>query len=199
MVEKAIIKTKQMKNIIVMLTAAVALNVSAAEPLKPGWAKTGIPPNMGPAKAVEKWYSSISLAPVGAIKTEHLDGPSQWGAGVDLGYAVNPFVSIHVVNLGFEGAGCEQPWHGPAVDETDLQVDAKISRFSNETFSLHLVSGAQTDWNDNNYGINAGLRVELALNKKGTVSISSGYSIRTWLKGNTKVDSLATAQINFRF
>ena len=172
------------------------------------------------AKESAKWIDSISVAPVGVIKTAHLDGPSQWGAGLDLGVGINPFVSLHVINLSFEGdaeakaqgtkpkvqgkkgtggtsAGGEDSWGGLLVDETDLQIDAKISRFSNESFSLHLVSGGQYDWNSKDYGINAGLRVELAFNK--TVSVSAGYSIRTWFKGETRVDSLASAQVSISF
>jgi hypothetical protein len=154
-----------------------------------------------PAQASTSWFEKVSVAPVGAIKTEHLDGPSQWGAGLDVGAAVNPFVSIHVVNLSFEGPGKEKDghdaWGGLLVDETAVQVDSKISRFSNETFSLHLVGGAQTDWNDNNWGVNVGPRLALDFNKN--FGISAGYSIRTWFKGETKVDSLATAQLNVSF
>jgi hypothetical protein len=142
-----------------------------------------------------RWIDKVSVSTVGAVKTEHLDGPSQWGAGLDIGANLNPFVGIHIVNLSFEGA--DHQWGGLAVDETELLVDAKLSRFSNENFSLHLVSGGQWDWNDHDYGINAGLKVELALNK--TLAVSAGYSIRTWFKGQTRVDSLATAAITASF
>jgi hypothetical protein len=195
-----------MKHIIaIFMAAAIAFSASAAD----NKAKE-------PANETAKWIDSITLAPVGAIKTRNLDGPSQWGAGFILGANVNPFVRIEVQNLSFEGEGestshtmkdgkktkgttttGEDSWGGLLVDETAVQVDAKISRFSNETFSLHLVSGGQTDWNDNDYGINAGLKVELAFSKR--FSASAGYSIRTWFKGDTRVDSLATAQLNFSF
>jgi hypothetical protein len=164
-----------------------------------------------PAKS---WIESFSVAPVGALKTEHLDGPSQWGAGFDIGYKVNLFVSVHVLNLSFEGPGKtttshetkhgfetfttgEDRWGGLLVDETDVQVDAKIAKFSGETFSLHLVGGAQTDWNDNNWGVNVGPKLALDFNKN--LGVSVGYSVRTWFKGQTMVDSLATAQFNISF
>jgi len=201
-----------MKTIMVLLMAA-AITVSASDTNKT-LAKVvalATPDNAG------SWIDSINFAPVGAIKTEHLDGPSQWGVGLDIGANINPFVGFHVVNLSFEGPGQstvlvkdksgkktkasrqvgEDPWGGLLVDETDLQVDAKISRFSNESFSLHLVSGGQYDWNDQDYGVNAGLRLVLDFNKN--VGASVGYSIRTWFKGETRVDSLATASINFSF
>lgn len=176
---------------------ATAITVSAADTNKVV-AKAAVP---APAPASSGLIQKISVAPVVALKTEHLDGPSQWGGGLDIGAAVNPFVSIHVVNLSFEGPGKEVDGHdrfgGLALDETDVQVDAKISRFSNETFSLHLVGGAQTDWNDNNWGVNVGPKLAFDFNKN--FGISAGYSIRTWFKGETKVDSLATAQLNISF
>lgn len=193
-----------MKNIIALLLLATAITVSAAET-----------PKAKPAtNDTVTWFSTWSVSTVGAIKTEHLDGPSQWGAGLDIGASVNPFVSLHVVNLSFEGpvqtttqqktkggfktvTTGEDPWRGLLVDETDVQIDAKLSRFSNESFSLHLVSGGQYDWNDKDYGINAGLRLVFDFNKH--VGISAGYSIRTWFKGDTHVDSLATAQLGLSF
>lgn len=197
-----------MKNILLFLVmaAAITLQVSAAETVVQKTSKDSVPSES------KSWIDSISIAPVGALKTEHLDGPSQWGAGLDLGANVNPFVSIHVVNLSFEGAGQttiakngrhtatkvgEDPWGGLLVDETDLQIDAKISRFSNESFSLHLVGGAQTDWNSKDYGVNVGLKLALDFSKN--FRIAGGYTLRTWLKAQTKVDSLVTAQVEFSF
>jgi hypothetical protein len=140
--------------------------------------------------ATTSWIDSISASPVGALKTEHLDGPSQWGAGLNLGYSVNPFVTIQVVNLSFEGdRKCgRDAWGGLLVDETAVQVDAKIAKFSTETFSIHLVGGAQTDWNDNNYGVNVGAKVCLDPSKH--FGLFAGYDLQTWLKAKTKVDSL---------
>lgn len=211
-----------MKYLISILTAAVALNVSAAD--KPAVDSVGRPLKDAKAhdqpkapvtpKQTASWIDSITVAPVGAIKTEHLDGPSQWSAGLNIGYDVNKFVKLQVVNLSFEGVGQstlgrktkkgyhtvktgEDSWGGLLVDETDLQVDAKIARFSNETFSLHVVSGGQCDWNEKDYGINAGLKLVLDFSKR--VNLSAGYSVRTWLKGETRVDSLTTAELGFRF
>jgi len=141
------------------------------------------------------FLEGVTLTPVGALKTEHLDGASQWGAGFIIAKDINPFVNIGVMNLSFEGK--KENWGGVLVDETAVLVDAKLSSFSKEKFSLHLVAGGQTDWNDNDYGINAGLRADLALSKH--VSLSAGYSIRTWFKAETRVDSLATLGLNLKF
>jgi opacity protein-like surface antigen len=208
-------KTKtKMKKLLVLMSLVAIATVHAQVPAAVGPPKTPEAPKKAAAKTAS-WIDSLSVAPVGAIKTEHLDGPSQWGAGLDVGYRVNPFVSIHVVNLAFEGPGQvvhhgskknekwdevyttgPNSWGGSAIDETLIQVDSKISSLSKEKFSLHLVGGAQTDWNDNNWGVNVGLRAVWDFNKR--VGLSAGYDIRTWLKGETRVDSLASASLNFR-
>lgn len=157
-----------------------------------------------------KWIDSWSVAPVGAIKTADIDGESQYGAGIDVGVGINPFVSLHAVALSFEGIGQsteiikhgeghktittgEDRWGGRLVDELDIQVDSKIARFSNESFSLHVRGGGQYDFNDENYGVNVGLLLQLDFNKH--VAIAGGYDIRTWFKGQTKADSLATFKV----
>lgn len=187
-----------MKHIITIIAALlVAFTVQAADKPKA-------------ATDTGKWIDSISAAPVGVIKMEHLDGPSEWGAGLMFGANVNPYVRIAVTVLSFEGADAssqivktkggktmrttaEDPWGGLLVDQIYVQVDAKLSRFSNESFSLHLVSGGQYDWNDKDYGVNAGLRAELAFTKN--LSLSAGYSVVTWFKHQTRVDGLASAQL----
>lgn len=208
-------KTKTKMKKLLILTSLVAIcaasNAQIGKAVKPAPAKK----DASAAKQTASWIDSITVAPVGAIKTEHLDGPSQWGAGLDVGYQVNPTVSLHIVNLGFEGLGQstvstrdkkgkhtgtkqvgEDVWHGPAIDETDVQIDAKLNYLSKAKFSLHLVAGAQTDWNDNDYGVNVGLKAVYDFNK--TVGLRVGYDLRTWLKGETRVDSLASASLVFR-
>jgi hypothetical protein len=147
--------------------------------------------------AEKSFLDGVTVSPVGVLKTEHLDGPSQWGAGVDIGKNINPFVSLHVVNLAFRNHEDGNFIGGLLVDETDVQIDAKLSSFSKEKFSLHLVAGGQTQWIDNDYGINAGLRLDFELHKH--VSVSAGYSIRTWLKNETRVDSVVTFSTIIKF
>lgn len=216
-------KIKSQTKILACVLAVVAYCFCVAY-TKAAEAQTGVPkvaPKAATPSESAKWIDSISIAPVGAVKTEHLDGPSQWGAGLDIGKAVNPLVSIHVLNLAFEGPGQTihsrdsekgghanngddsfatgpNKWAGAAIDETDVQVDGKIARFSNETFSLHGVGGAQIDWNgDLNYGVNVGVKLAWDWNKN--VGLVGGYTLRTWLKGETKVDSLVTAELKISF
>lgn len=182
----------KMKTILIAAIALLTITINAAE------------------KETAKWIDSISIAPVGVIKTENIDGASQYGAGLDLGVAVNPFVSVHVVGLSFEGAGThretiktkegdstvttgEDRWSGRLIDELDIQIDSKIARFSNESFSLHVRGGGQYDFNDENYGVNVGLLLQLDLSRN--FAVAGGYDIRTWFKGQTKADSLASFKV----
>lgn len=192
---------------------AAAITVSAAETPK---TSTDTAKSI---KAESSWINSVSVAPVGAIKTQNIDSKSQWGAGVDLSYAVNPYVSIHVLNLGFEGYGQstepvtkdgkhtgdtittgEEPWHGPAVDETDVLVKANISTFSTEKFKPYFIGGGLYDWNLNSFGFSAGLGVELYFNR--SFSIAGDYSLRAMFKddayGSSK-NSLGTLKLVYTF
>lgn len=150
------------------------------------------PPTPSPISA---YIDSISLAPIGAIKTAGFSGASQWGAGLDLGVSVNPFVSIHVANLAFEGPKGQDSFGGLLVDETDILVKAKISRFSTDSFGIYGIGGANRNWDTQDWGFSVGLGAELAFNKH--LSLIADYSLRAWF--NHPKDSLGRAGINFSF
>lgn len=186
------------------------------------WAITPKNKAAAPAPAVKattteksaRWIDSITVAPVGALKTADLDGPSQWGAGFLIGANVNPFVAIQVRALSFEGEGKstserktdkgfgpvttgEDDWGGRLIDEISILVPARISRFSSESFSLLVIPSGNYDLNNDDYGIGVGLGAELAFNK--TFSLSVDYSVRAWFHKPTHVDSLVTGQVNLKF
>lgn len=159
------------------------------------------------------WINGVTLAPVGALRTAGITGSSEWGAGIDLGAKVNPFVSLHVVNLSFEGNGDSttiktehgsatresDAWGGRLVDETDILVKAKIARFSTESFSLYGIGGGVRDWNGERWGVSVGAGMELAFNKH--LSLGADYSVRPYFKavnGSSK-DSLLRALVNITF
>lgn len=162
------------------------------------------------ATPVARWIDSITVAPVGAIRTIDLNGRSEWGAGLDLGVQVNPFVSIHVVNLAFEGPGQTiegsrttgpNSWGGTAVDETDILVRAIISPFSSEKLSVYALAGGVHTWGENQrWGLSAGGGVELRLNK--TFSVAGDYSVRMFSeadKNGSSLDGLVRALVNISF
>lgn len=216
-----------MKTLLLALALVAAISLQAAETSKPKPPvdKYGRPVTY-PQPAAEKsavkdpktesWINSISVAPVGALKTADLDGRSQWGAGFQIGYDVNPFVGIQVRALSFEGdnkstaspsstterahnssSTGEDDWGGRLIDEISILVPARISRFSNESFSLLVIPSGNYDLNSDDYGIGVGLGVELAFNK--AVSLSGSYSLRSWFHKPTHVDSLVSAQVNIGF
>lgn len=160
---------------------------------------------------IARWIDSITVAPVGAIRAIDLNGRSEYGAGVDLGVRVNPFVSIHVVNLAFEGPGQTvqddgrttgpNSWGGTAVDETDILVRAIISPFSSEKISVYALAGGVHTWGeDQRWGLSAGGGVELRLNK--TFSVAGDYSVRMFSEADangSSLDGLARVLVNLRF
>jgi hypothetical protein len=138
----------------------------------------------------------LTLAPVGAVQTANLNGESQWGAGVDLGYKVNNFVGIHVVNLAFEGRNsCEQPWGGSVVDETDLLIRADITKWKINTFTPYFIGGGLYDWNRDAFGLSVGLGGQINFTKN--VGLGADYSIQ-FLEEGTK-QSLIKAYLGFSF
>lgn len=224
--------------------AAVALNASAAVTNPPfryntnilrqinlpdgSWAlvdrkSTGNPMVAGPkeAEVSEGWVSRLSIAPVGAIRTVDLNGSSEWGMGIDVGVSVNPFVSLHCVNLAFEGPGHSRTsvqdeegtghngsrttgphsWGGTAIDETDLLVKAVISPFSTEKLSVYALAGGVHTWGDNHrWGLSAGGGVALNLNK--TFSVAGDYSVRMFHEpdaSGSSLDSLIRALVRIEF
>lgn len=167
--------------------------------------------------ATTSWINSLSMAPVGAIRTVDLNGESEWGMGLDVGVVVNPFVSLHVVNLAFEGPGHSRithqeegettcrttgphSWGGTAIDETDLLVKAVISPFSTEKLSVYALAGGVHTWGDNHrWGLSAGGGLSYSFNQ--TFSLAGDYSVRMYDKAvnGSSLDSLIRALVRIDF
>jgi opacity protein-like surface antigen len=185
-----------MKQILVLLMA-VATTLSAAD---------NKPVTAAAPSATASWINSITVAPVGAIRTIDLNGRSEWGAGLDLGVKVNPFVSIHVVNLAFEGPGQNtqevktketfgtrttgpNSWAGSAIDETDVLLKARINKFSNESVSLYGIGGGLHTWEKNDrWGLSVGAGLEYRFNKN--FGLGADYSVRMYNEADAKGSSL---------
>lgn len=179
------------------------------------WAE--VPKDAAAPAKTESWLSRLSIAPLGAIRTVDLNGHSEWGFGIDVGVAVNPFVSLHVANLAFEGPGHskESPqhkdghtvttgphsWGGSAIDETDLLVKAIISPFSTEKLSVYASAGGVRVWGeDERWGLSAGGGVAYNFNK--TFSVAGDYSVRMYSEpdsSGSSLDSLLRALVRFEF
>ena len=132
----------------------------------------------------------ITVAPVAALKTENITGTSTFGVGLDLGYNVNRFVSIHASSLAFED------WRGGVVDETEVFGKANFVRFAGEAVQLYGKGGFVRDWGDEAWATSVGLGVELKLSKN--IAVGADYSIRAWFSEREK-DSLARALVSVSF
>lgn len=134
----------------------------------------------------------ITVAPVAALQTENIVGESRFGAGLDLGFDVNPYVSIHGTAIGYETG----QWGGSVVDESELYGRANFVKFKNETFVLYGKGGVQRDWQESLWGFGVGAGAELRLSKN--VALGADYTVRAWFKERDK-DSLARALVQFSF
>jgi hypothetical protein len=132
----------------------------------------------------------ITVAPVAALKTENITGTSTFGAGLDLGYNINRFVSIHASSLAFED------WRGGVVDETEVFGKANFVRFAGEAVQLYGKGGFVRDWNDEAWATSVGLGAELKLSKN--LAVGADYSIRAFFSEREK-DSLARALVSVSF
>ena len=132
----------------------------------------------------------ITVAPVAALKTENITGTSTFGAGLDLGYNINKFVSIHASSLAFED------WRGGVVDETEVFGKANFVRFAGEAVQLYGKGGFVRDWGDEAWATSVGLGAELKLSKN--IAVGADYSIRAWFSEREK-DSLARALVSVSF
>jgi len=132
----------------------------------------------------------ITVAPVAALKTENITGTSTFGAGLDLGYNINKFVSIHASSLAFED------WRGGVVDETEVFGKANFVRFAGEAIQLYGKGGFVRDWNGEAWATSVGLGAELKLSKN--IAVGADYSIRAFFSEREE-DSLARALVSVSF
>jgi len=134
----------------------------------------------------------FSVSPYAALKTANIDGQSTFGSGLDAGFSVNPFVSIHAAATAFDTDG----WRSSVVDEGELFAKATLAKFADETLSIYIKAGTVYEFNEREWGIAPGAGVELRLSKN--VSLAGDYTVRAYWNGKEK-DSLVRALVNFRF
>jgi len=144
----------------------------------------------GDCKSTVSFIDSITVAPVAALRSENITGPSTLGAGLDLGYDINKFVSIHGTALAFED------WRGGVIDESEAFGKANFVKFAGEAVQLYGKGGFVRDWNEEAWATSVGLGVDLRVSKH--VSLGADYSIRAWFSDREK-DSLARALVSVSF
>lgn len=134
------------------------------------------------SKAV-KWIDSITIAPVGVVQTEGIDGASTFGAGLDAGLGINKYVSVHVAGYGYE----TEDWGGGAIDELESYVKANLASFSKQVVVVTAKAGAVWDTALDDYAMSVGAGLDVNISKR--FALGADYSIRAWLNERDK-DSL---------
>lgn len=148
-------------------------------------------------KKLAGFIDSFTAAPVAALRTDSLNGQSDFGAGLDVGLNVNKAVSIHATALAYEN----DDWRSATVDESEFYVRADLTKFSYERFIPYFKGGGVADWNDGDFGLGVGGGARIPLTKTQVVSLGGDYSIRAWFSrsaGQPTKDSLARAYIEFK-
>ena len=143
------------------------------------------------AETTARFIDKITVAPVAALKTVNISGEKSFGAGLDLGFSINDFVSLHGSAIGFE----DNSWRGRVVDESEFYAKADFAKFKNESFVLYGKGGVVRDWEQERWGLGVGLGGELKFTKN--ISLAADYTIRPYFAGEK--DSLARALVNLSF
>lgn len=178
-----------MKIKIITLIAVTAMLVSAVAVKASEHASDG--------KKLAGFIDSFTAAPVAALRTDSLDGKSDFGAGLDVGLNVNKSVSIHATALTYENDG----WRSAAVDESEFYVRADLTKFSHERFIPYFKGGGVADWNEQDFGLGVGLGARVPLDKHQIVSLGGDYTVRAWFSrpdGKSTKESLARVFVEFK-
>lgn len=130
--------------------------------------------------AADAWWTRVDVAPVVVLQGKDITGSHQFGAGVDLGLRVNPWVSVRVVNLAYE----QKDWRSSAVDETDLLVRADITALKYNSFTPYFIGGGLYEWDTDSFGMSAGLGGQFNFSKN--VGLGADYSVQFLEEGNKR-------------
>lgn len=154
------------------------------------------------------WWTDFSITPFGVLNHPNITDKPIYGAGLDVGYNLNPTVSLHVANLAYEStvppssaktehgrASAQRAWGGPAIDETSLFVRADLVRYSQERLVLYAIGGGDRSWDHSDWGFSAGAGLELRLSKN--FSIGADARVRAWFKESK--DLPVRGFVSFRF
>lgn len=165
-----------MKTPLLALLCSVLL-VTAAEPPVPAKPRT--------------FLDSVTLSPYGVVRWANVTDAPDYGAGIDLGFKVNSFVGIHVLNTAYK----TDNWGGVAIDETTLLVQADITKFKYESFTPYFIGGGSRDWQRSDWGLQAGLGGRINFSKN--FSTGADYSVRAWF--NNKEDGFLRGYLQLSF
>jgi hypothetical protein len=150
------------------------------------------PLKLEPEPAQTSFLDHVTVSPFGAYTFADLTGEATLSAGLDLGLAVNKFVSIHATAAARE----TDDWGGSAIDESELYGRAAFVRFAKETVVFYGKGGVVRDWGASLWGFGVGAGLELRLAEH--VSLAGDYTIRAYFDEREK-DGQVRALVNIRF
>jgi hypothetical protein len=134
---------------------------------------------------------NLSVETIGAIRHPNFDNPV-WGAGIDLGYKLNSFVTLHGRAIGYE----TDSWRGGAVDEGSIYASAMLFSSANQGLKLAATAGGHRDFHADDWGFGVGLRPSLTI-IKNRLDLFGASELRAWF--NHDKDLLTTFGLSLKF
>jgi hypothetical protein len=157
------------------------------------------------------WMDKVSISPEFAIRHVKVpNGDAFYGAGLDVGVALNPHISLHLDNIAYsEEEGTEtihlkgkhftvphdDGWGGNAIDESSILFKGTLLAAENKSFLLYGLAGPSRDWVADDWGLGGGFGLEYQLFKH--VSVGADSRLRFWDKQPR--DLLTRAMLNIKF
>lgn len=153
------------------------------------------------------WWTDVSVSPYGAVKHADIAGKPIWGAGLDIGYAINRTVSLHLANTIFDRPDRfhdqtlveEGGWlTGSTLDETELLCRADLIRgggSGKDRFVVFVLGGGTRDHEAEDWGFGVGAGAELRLSKN--FSLGADSRLRAWF--SSEKDVMTRAFLSLRF
>lgn len=147
--------------------------------------------SMLPVMGQDSFLSNISVSPYGAIKHVGITKGDVYGAGIDVGLSINPYVSVHVLNTAYQ----TDDWRTQAIDETSLLAKATLLSTENKNLSLYGIAGGDRSWQTDDWAFGVGLGVEVKLTKNVSLGIDS--RIRAWFNDQEDMQTRGLLNISF--
>lgn len=135
------------------------------------------------------YLSNLSIDTQGAVRHVSIDGPVQYGAGLNLNYTLNKYVT------GYARALSYSDFKHSAIDEGGLGIWATVLQSANKGLSLNVIGGVNRDFESEDWGFGLGLGPSVKLTKH--LSVFAAAEVRTWIKQDK--DILTTFGFNYKF
>lgn len=123
-------------------------------------------------------------------------GKPTYGAGADIGYDFNKYVSGHARLVAYEA----DDWGGSAIDEASLLVKANLFRSANKRVGLFGLGGVDRSFGsgpqDEAWGLSVGGGIEFAI--YGNLSAGVDSRARAWFQNN-KWDITSAGFLQYKF